>query len=175
MEGEEEAMTGLLQLRLMPRSYLPATPVQSRPPGIIGQPKVFADCTTLQPDQSLKKRVLDCCTLCNISKKFIYKLYQYSSFSGEHHICHYPKPVPSSTIVNCSCTFLCSQARRMLHHHWLVVDSLQPWLIIGPRSSYRPSRRQLIVSSPQTFLSCIKISPNFFELNKNLHKLFWVE
>ena len=88
-----------------------------------------------------------------------------------HHICHYPKPVPSSTIVNCSCTFLCSQARRMLHHHWLVVDSLQPWLIIGPRSSYRPSRRQLIVSSPQTFLSWIKISPNFFELNKILSNL----
>ena len=87
MEGEEEAMTGLLQLRLMPRSYLPATPVQSRPPGIIGQPKVFADCTTLQPDQSLKNRVLDCCTLCNISQKIIYKSYQYSSFSGEQWRC----------------------------------------------------------------------------------------
>ena len=96
-------MTGLLQLRLMPRSYLPATPVQSRPPGIIGQPKVFADCTTLQPDQSLKKRVLDCCTLCNISKKSFMNYINIAAFlvhSGEVSS-HLPLPETSSILNNC--------------------------------------------------------------------------
>ena len=144
MEGEEEAMTGLLQLRLMILSASDSSPKQAtwdnRPA------KSFCRLHNVATRPKSQKESFRLLHIVQYIKKIIYK-----------------------------CNVHCSQVRRMLHHHWLVVDSLQPWFIIGPRSSYRPSRRQLIVSSPQTFLSWIKISPNFFELNKNLPKLFWVE
>ena len=80
MEGEEEAMTGLLQLRLMILSASDSSPKQAtwdnRPA------KSFCrlhNVATRPKSQEESFRLLH---IVQYIKKIIYELYQYSSFSG---------------------------------------------------------------------------------------------